>query len=1001
MRLSEKSSALVGFLLGSLLLTSLSVLQRLAFNITSFEPHSFVTPFFVGGALGAGIGYLLTRFYSRTEEIEKLVKGRMEEVARFEREKEVALEEQERITQEIINQSKLVDTLLAALPAPVFFKNPDGKYQGCNKAFEDLVGITAEELRGKTAKDIYDEKSASLFSETDRSLTSEGGKIVYETTIVNRCGVVRDVQVTKTTYHLSDGSLGGFLGVILDITETKKNQKALAETADRLDLALKGADMGFWDWNILTGEVVYSDRFLIMLGYSRSDVVNNLEWWQRLVHPQDSPRVWQQIEKHLQGGYSSITVEYRLKSKSGDWVWMRARGKVVEWDEKKRPARAAGTQINITSSKAVREALENQNSLMQSLLSALPSPVFFKDIHGCYLGVNKAYEEFSGLKTEDVRGKKASELWDPLVADKSNSTDDLVLKHNKSLSYEITRKNSLGQVRNCFISKAPFFKSDGTVNGLIGIITDITGRKQVEDALAESEEKYRTVVEYAGQMIAITQNGKPVFVNRKFNELTGFSEAEIKTDGLSLFMHADDLGREAGLAQDSLTASNLIPTTQYRIVTKTGDTRWCEEQTVLINWKSQPATLHFITDITDRKKAESILLGGERLKAVADLASGVAHNFNNMLQIIMGGAGLALMDLAVGDTERVQTQLKQIIESARFGAGAVRRLEDFANISSKSKVGAMDVFDVSDLVRRAIDMTELWWRTGPEKDGHKIAITTDLVDGLMTKVQEDDLFEVLINIIKNATEALPSGGTIRLSSGLDNGQVVITIQDDGVGIPKENLAKIFEPFWTTKGFKATGMGLSGSLGIIKRYNGDITISSEQGKGTSVRISLPAETVAKPQPEIRVDMSHVDSHLRILVVDDMEMLVELLRDGLSEYGHTVFTALSGSEAIDIFKNNQIDLVVSDLGMPNITGWELGKEIKRLCQTRGVPKIPFVLLTGWGNQQGEEEKIIESGVDEVVMKPVDLGNLLAVIDRIAFSRPSGDTYSSNLDQTPKHH
>lgn len=988
MKLSEKTAAVLGLVLGSTVLSALSFFQRLALEIPNFDLHSFVTPAATGGVLGACIGFLIARFYARTEEIEQLLQGRIEEVARFEKEKELALLEQERITHEILNQSKLVDTLLETLPAPVFFKDPEGRYQGCNRAFEELIGISSQDLRGKTPHDLYDEESANLFDETDRKIALKGGEEIYEASIITRCGSRRDVQVTKTAYRQSDGTLGGMIGVILDVTESKKNQKVLAETAERLDLALKGADMGFWDWNILTGEVIYSDRFVQMLGYEPSEVSNDLIWWQKLIHPQDLPYVRKKIKDHMKTGMPSLKVDYRVRNKSGEWLWMRTSGKVVEWNGHNRATRAAGTQIDITGVRQAREALENQISLMQSLLASIPNPVFFTDAERRYLGVNRAYEEFTGLKNEDIQGKNAKEVWGEQKGEQFFETDQRVLTHKETVIYEYRDEYADGVERDCIISKAPFFRTDGSVNGLIGIITDISGHKRVKDALAESEEKYRTVVEYSGQMIAITQDGKPVFVNRKAVELTGYSEDHLMAHGLTVFVHPDDLERETDFIQDSFIESNTIPFSQYRIVTKDGDIRWCEENTVLINWKSKPATLHFITDTTERKKAEEILLGGERLNAIADLASGVAHNFNNMLQIIMGGAGLALMDLDSGATEKVRTQLRQIVESARFGAGAVRRLEDFANIRHKTRVGAEDVFDVSELVLRAIDMTELWWKTEPEKEGYKIVVNTDLQPELIAKVQEDDLFEVLLNIIKNATEAMPLGGQIKLSSRLDDDQVLIVIEDSGIGISQDNLAKIFEPFWTTKGFKATGMGLSSSLGVLKRYKGDISIQSELGKGTAVTISLPATPAVPFQEQTPVQPISPRKPLNILVVDDMEMLLDLLHEGLSEFGHRVYTASSGQQALELFKENKIDIVISDLGMPNISGWEVGKEIKRMCETRGIPKVGFILLTGWGNQQEEEEKIIEAGVDEVVVKPVDLGNLLTVIDKIAFSESSNN-------------
>ncbi|MGD9818498.1 MAG: PAS domain-containing protein, partial [Desulfomonilaceae bacterium] len=146
MKISETTAAIFGFIVGSSLLITFSVLQRIAFNISNFEIQSFAIPFFIGGFLGAALGYLLARFHARTEEVERLVQIKTEETARIERQKEAALAEQHRITQEILNQSRLVDTLLSTLPAPVFFKDPEGKYQGCNRAFEELFGVTADEV---------------------------------------------------------------------------------------------------------------------------------------------------------------------------------------------------------------------------------------------------------------------------------------------------------------------------------------------------------------------------------------------------------------------------------------------------------------------------------------------------------------------------------------------------------------------------------------------------------------------------------------------------------------------------------------------------------------------------------------------------------------------------------------------------------------------------------------------------------------------------------------
>ena len=236
-----------------------------------------------------------------------------------------------------------------------------------------------------------------------------------------------------------------------------------------------------------------------------------------------------------------------------------------------------------------------------------------------------------------------------------------------------------------------------------------------------------------------------------------------------------------------------------------------------------------------------------------------------------------------------------------------------------------------------------------------------------------------MSLIKNAAEALPKGGEIRISSSVEHDRVVVRVDDNGIGIAGDDLGKLFEPFHSAKGPRAIGMGLACSLGIVKYHSGEISVESAEGQGSVFTVKLPfaGGPARKEQP---ADNPQVTAPLRLLVVDDVEAVTTVLRDGLSELGQTVFTASSGKEAIEMFKTTPVDLVICDLGMPEMNGWQVASVIKSICREKAVPKTPFVLLTGWGGQVEEDKMAAQNGVDAVVEKPIDILGLLEVIRKV---------------------
>lgn len=385
------------------------------------------------------------------------------------------------------------------------------------------------------------------------------------------------------------------------------------------------------------------------------------------------------------------------------------------------------------------------------------------------------------------------------------------------------------------------------------------------------------------------------------------------------------------------------------------------------------------TEIDDRKKAEEMLLHTERLKAVGELASGAAHNFNNLLQIIIGAAQLAAINLDAGNLEKVRTSLEQILESSESGSETVRRLQSCTRVCKPDIFRKDSVFDLRDVVRPAAELTKPWWKTNPEKQGVHVHLNLNLNPGCTVSGNRHEIFEVVVNLIKNAAEALPNGGVIHIECYNDESHVVLKIHDSGIGIPKDMLTRLFIPFFSTKMAAGAGLGLSTSQTIIKRHGGEIFVQSAEGKGSTFTVTLPKAddqpATAIPSPSVRDDRA-----LRILAIDDVEPILDLVAETLTALNHSVFTAPSGAEGIQLFKAQPVDVVICDLGMPGMTGWDVGRQIEQICRNKGMPKTPFVLLTGWGDEVKDSAKMRESGVDRIVAKPFEIPQLVQLIREV---------------------
>jgi GAF domain-containing protein/ActR/RegA family two-component response regulator len=368
----------------------------------------------------------------------------------------------------------------------------------------------------------------------------------------------------------------------------------------------------------------------------------------------------------------------------------------------------------------------------------------------------------------------------------------------------------------------------------------------------------------------------------------------------------------------------------------------------------------------DLRTAQDQLVRSERLRAVGEMAAGVAHDFNNVLAAIMGRAQLLLSQVEQPGHRR---QLQVIEQAALDGARTVRRIQEFTRMR---RARAFELVDLNHIIDEVVEVTRSRWEDEALGRGLSYDVRVASTPIPLVAADPSELREVMTNLILNALDAMPDGGEVTLRTAVEGPHVVCIVSDTGIGMTEEVRKRVFDPFFTTKAEKGTGLGLSVAYGIITRHGGEIDVRSEPWRGSSFIVRLPA---SRPPGRPRATPRPAETYRRakILVIDDEEAVRQTLADILLNEGHAVTTCADGRMGLARLHEEPFDLVFTDLGLPGLSGWE----VTRLIRLRR-PETPVILVTGWGDQL-EEEDARNRGVDVVVAKPFEIEGVRAAVAR----------------------
>ena len=600
----------------------------------------------------------------------------------------------------------------------------------------------------------------------------------------------------------------------------------------------------------------------------------------------------------------------------------------------------------------------------ETTFDAMSDGIFIFDRGGELKRVNRAGAALEAVHPRLLLGRKCCDILRTSKEDETCVVEN-ALETCRSVTIEITPERLN---RPLLVSVEPVLDETNKAIAVVCTARDLSELRKVQAVAREHQSLLTNILESARESIyAVDPDGNFKWCNTATLKGLGFQRNDfIGRPLLDMVYEAD---RE--LVREKLAAAltGAPQTYEMRYFSYDGRLRHARvDNSPLVVEGKTTGVLGIARDITEQKEERERAARADKLRALGQLASGVAHDFNNSLAAILGRA--QLLRRQVNDPALVRN-LDIIQTAAEDAAATVRRIQTFAR---KSPVKEFEMVDVASLLNDAIEITRTRWENEARLRGLEYEVRLEAEAGQNTLGSASELREVFVNVIVNAVDAMPRGGKLAITSRRSNNRLQLQFIDNGMGMPDDVRQKIFEPFFSTKGAHGTGLGLSVSYSIMERHEGSISVDSQPGGGTTFTIDLPA---------VMPESSNADApaagdetpRLRILVVDDEAPVRETLAEMLVAVNHNVELAGSGQEAVQKMRQGSFDFVFTDLAMPEMDGWETARLIRQ-----DWPNVRIILVTGYGPTtappEGEEDL-----VDAIIGKPFDFAQVGSTLNSLA--------------------
>ncbi|WP_269744600.1 PAS domain S-box protein [Chamaesiphon minutus] len=721
-----------------------------------------------------------------------------------------------------------------------------------------------------------------------------------------------------------------------DITDRKRTEAALKSSEARFRALLTAAPVGIFQADLEGNYLFVNQKCAQLMGLSESEVLDR--GWVNTIHPEDRDRVFEEWYGAIRSE-REFASEYRFLTSQGRVNWISSTAIAIR-DEAGNITGYLGTNMDITA----RQQLERERERFLTVAADLQ---LILGSNGYFNWVSPKFESTLGWTAEEMTSRQWTEFVHPDDIAPSVAEEASLFDGHELIAFENRYLHKDGSYR-WFSGNAQPVPEERTI---YAVAVDVTERK----AAAQKIQEQAALLDIATDAIIVRDlDSRIQFWNSGAETIYGWTAAETIGIKTTTQLFYPDLPPAVAIAAQTVRAQGAWQGELHHL-TKTGQEIIVESRWTLVRDEAgNPRSILSVdTDITEKKQLEQQFLRAQRLESLGSLASGIAHDLNNVLTPIVGAAQLLPMTLPNLD-DRNRRLLNMLVESSKRGSGLVKQILTFA----RGMDGERTTLQVRHILAEIISVAR---QTFPKSiviltgSANEIQVNHTSEDLWMVSVDATQIHQVLMNLFVNARDAMPNGGSLTASTAnivIDadyvarHGQppvgayILMTIADTGIGMTTEMLDRIFDPFFTTKQ-TGTGLGLSTVQGIVKAHGGAIEVESEIGRGTCFKIYLPAihskEAEASAAP---ADLYDGKGQL-VLVVDDESAILEVTKASLENYNYRVMLASDGIEAIDIYAQNHhsIAFVIIDMMMPHL---DTGSTILALQQIN--PQVQIVVMSG---------------------------------------------------------
>ncbi|HGE72216.1 TPA: PAS domain S-box protein [Candidatus Poribacteria bacterium] len=858
--------------------------------------------------------------------------------------------ENEKISRKLIKDLERYKTIIDISTDAIFVQTKDGKIIDYNQSACIMFGYNKDEFFHISLSDIL--SNIEPFLSNENFIEAIGKRKNNETFPV-------EVSIKKA--NIDDEEI--IIAYIRDITLRKNSEKALIESQNRYMEFANSLPQIVYESD-LDGNITFANKQAFnVFGYTQDDFDRGMSIFD-VVIPEDIKKLKESIEMLLKGEEPSY--EFTMKKKDGSTFPVIAYSTLVFRDDK--PVGLRGIVIDITDRKQMEEQLKQQWNILRQIADNLPDQIFMKDVDSKFVFANKEVIKALGIPSEDaIIGKSDFDLLPLEEAKRLFEEEQEIMKTGVGFAnYEYSFYDTSGTKRWFSSTKVPLRDINGKVIGLVGSNRDVTKARATEDQLHDYIEILRVVFNSINDAI---------FIHDRYGNIIYVNDTMLK-----MYQVDRDEARKLSIAGDYSTTDNPLddlPILWDKVLSgqnqlfewkakrpKSGEVFDVEVFLTKIKSQEQEFILATVRDISERKRAENDRQNFQKLEALGLLAGGIAHDFNNLLSVILGNVSLAMANLK---DESVRDYLIKTEKAINQSMSLTKQLLTFA----KGGTPVKKLMSITDLLKEATEFA---------LSGSNINVEYEINDPWLVEIDDSQIRQVIQNIIINAKQAMPVGGTVFIKTDNivkdEQKYLKISIKDTGVGIPKNYIDKIFDPYFTTKQ-TGSGLGLAICRSIIKKHGGNIYVESKIGVETIFHIELPASgMIAEKEPDIKVK-EIITKPYKILIMDDEEMIRDVLTSMLQVEGHTVVASKDGAEAIEIYKRelnsaNPFDLVILDL---TIHGGIGGKETVRDILAIN-PNAKVIVSSGYSDDpiMADPKKY---GFISAIAKPYKIDELNAVI------------------------